>query len=160
MISVVSQHTHLFNGTIHENLLVARPGASQDEIVAAARQAQIHTFIQGLPQDYDTWIGEQGLRLSGGERQRLALARAFLKDAPLLILDEPTANLDAITEREIMQSLSKLMAQRTTLLITHRLVGLEQMDTILVLEHGRVVEQGRHEDLLRLGRRYQHMSEQ
>ncbi|HEU5100226.1 MAG TPA: thiol reductant ABC exporter subunit CydC [Roseiflexaceae bacterium] len=160
MIGVVSQHTHMFNGTIRENLLIARPAATHDQIAAAARQARIDRFIEGLPQGYDTWIGEQGLRLSGGERQRLALARAILKDAPLLILDEPTASLDAIAEREVMQSLEALMARPTTLLITHRLVGLERMDAILVLRHGRVVEQGSHHDLLTLGGYYQRMWEQ
>jgi ABC-type multidrug transport system fused ATPase/permease subunit len=160
LISVVSQDTHLFNGTIRENLLVARPGASQDDIVAATHQAHIHTFIDGLPQSYDTWIGEQGLRLSGGERQRLALTRAILKDAPILILDEPTAHLDARTEQDILWSLGALMAGRTTLLITHRLGGLEGMDNILVLDGGRIVEQGRHDDLLMLGGRYYSLWEQ
>jgi ATP-binding cassette, subfamily C, bacterial CydC len=160
MVSVVSQDTHLFNSTIRENLWVARPGASQDELVAAAQQAQIDRFIQGLPQGYDTWIGEGGTRLSGGERQRLAIARAFLKDSPLLFLDEPTANLDAIAEREIMQTLGALMARPTTLLITHRLVGLERFDGILVLDRGRVVEQGSHHDLLVRGGYYRRMWEQ
>lgn len=145
---VVSQHTHLFNGTIRENLLIARPEAGEGELFAVARQAQIHEFIQTLPQGYDTWIGEQGLRLSGGERQRLALARALLKDAPYLILDEPTANLDPLVEREVMQTIQTLLGGRTVLMITHRLVGLEAMDEILVLEGGRVVERGRHHDLL------------
>jgi thiol reductant ABC exporter CydC subunit len=160
MISVVSQHTYLFNGTIRENLLLARPTAGQDELAAAARQARLHGFIEGLPQGYDTWIGEQGLRLSGGERQRLAIARAILKDAPILILDEATANLDPIVEREIMQSLGQLAAGRTSLIITHRLVGLEDVDAILVLERGRIAEQGRHHDLLLLGGSYRRMWEQ
>jgi thiol reductant ABC exporter CydC subunit len=159
LISVVAQDTHLFNGTIRENLLVARPDARDDELVAAAEQAQFHAFIQGLPQGYNTWIGEQGLRLSGGERQRLALARAALKDAPILILDEPTAHLDAHTEQELLRSLGPLMDRRTTLLITHRLVGLETMDAILVLDRGRIVEQGRHHDLLLLGGHYWRMWE-
>jgi ABC-type multidrug transport system fused ATPase/permease subunit len=159
MISVVAQDTHLFNGTIRENLLLARPGASADQLVAAAEQAQIHTFIQGLPHGYDTWIGEQGLRLSGGERQRLALARAALKDSPILILDEPTAHLDAHTEQQLLRSLGPLMDQRTTLMITHRLVGLENMDTIIVLDRGCVVEQGQHHDLLLLGGYYWRMWE-
>jgi ATP-binding cassette subfamily C protein CydC len=140
MISVVAQDTYLFNGTIRENLLLARPAASANEMNAAAKQAQIHTFIQGLPQGYDTWIGEQGLRLSGGERQRLAIARAFLKNAPILILDEPTAHLDAATARAFLGSLEHLMAGRTTLLITHQQVGLDQMDAILALDGGRIVE--------------------
>ncbi len=134
LISVVAQNTHLFNATIRENLLVARPNASQDELVKAALQAQIHDFIQSLPQGYDTPIGEQGLCLSGGERQRIAIARAILKDAPLLILDEPMANLDALTEQAVLGALRTLVRGRTTLLITHRLVGLEMADEILVLQ--------------------------
>jgi len=148
LIGVVSQRTHLFNDTIKNNLRLARPEASDDDIIAAARQAQIHSFIQSLPQGYDTWIGEQGLRLSGGERQRLAIARALLQNAPILILDEPTANLDPLTEREIVKTLHTVMAGRTTLFITHRLVGLETVDQILVLQAGQVVEQGRHNELL------------
>ncbi len=148
MVSVVSQHSHLFNGPIRENLLLARPEAGQAELIQAARQAQIHEFIQALPQGYDTWIGEQGLRLSGGERQRLAIARALLKNAPILILDEATANLDPLTEREVMQTITALMAGRTVLMITHRLVGLDMVDEILVLQSGRVVERGHHHELL------------
>jgi ATP-binding cassette subfamily C protein CydC len=160
LIGVVAQSTYLFNATIRDNLLIARPDAGQAEVIRAAQQAQIHDFIQTLPEGYDTWVGEQGLRLSGGERQRLAIARAILKDAPILILDEPTANLDAVTEREVMSALFALMEGRTTLLITHRLIGLEAMDEILVLSAGRVVERGRHHDLLeREGGLYRRMWE-
>jgi ABC-type multidrug transport system fused ATPase/permease subunit len=157
MIAVVSQDTHLFNTTVRENLLLARPEAGQAELVEAARQAQIHDFIQSLPQGYDTWIGELGLRLSGGQRQRLAIARAILKDAPILILDEPTANLDALTEQGVMTALQGLMAGRTSLIITHRLVGLHAVDEVLVLETGRITERGRHQDLLDQGRMYRRM---
>lgn len=157
MVSVVAQHTHLFNGSIRDNLLVARPDASEADLVAAARQAQIHDFIQHLPQGYDTWIGEQGLRLSGGERQRLAIARALLKDAPFLILDEATAHLDALTERSVLQALEQLMAGRTTLIITHRLTGLEQVDEILVMQGGHIVERGRHATLLHAAGLYRRM---
>ena len=104
--------------------------------------------MQSLPQGYDTWIGEQGLRLSGGERQRLAIARALLRNTPLLILDEATSNLDAITEQQVLQAIQRLMDKRTTLTITHRLVGLEAMDEILVLNHGECVERGTHARLL------------
>jgi ABC-type multidrug transport system fused ATPase/permease subunit len=136
LISLVSQDTYLFNATVRENLLIARPDATEDDLTQAARQAQIHDFIQSLPEGYDTWIGERGLRLSGGERQRLAIARALLKDAPLLILDEPTANLDTLTERQLLDVLYPLMVARTTLVITHR-YRPEAMDEILVPERGR-----------------------
>jgi ATP-binding cassette subfamily C protein CydC len=139
LFGVVTQDTHLFNTTIRQNLMLARKDASEEEMVQAARQAQLHEFIMSLPRGYDTEIGEQGLRLSGGERQRQALARALLKNAPLLILDEPTANLDAVTARAIMQELRVFMRGRTTLLITHRLADLELADEVLLLEHGHVV---------------------
>jgi ATP-binding cassette subfamily C protein CydC len=150
-LAVVSQSTTLFNATVRENLLLARPKATEAEIVQASRAAQIHEFLRGLPDGYETWIGEQGLRLSGGERQRLAIARAVLKDAPILLLDEPTANLDQVTERELLAALLPLMEGRTTLLITHRPVWLEWMDEILVLRQGRIVERGRYADLLKMG---------
>ena len=156
-IAVVSQHTHLFNATVRENLLLARPDADQAELVRSAQQAQIHEFIQSLPQGYDTFVGEQGRNLSAGQRQRLAIARAILKDAPILILDEPTANLDALTEREVLGALQAVMAGRTSLVITHRLVGLEAAGEILVLRAGRIVERGRHHELLQMGGLYHRM---
>ncbi|MDI6907117.1 MAG: thiol reductant ABC exporter subunit CydC [Thermoanaerobacterales bacterium] len=159
LISVVTQQTYLFNATIRENLLIARPGAGEEEIVAATRAARIHDFIEGLPLGYDTCVGDRGLKLSGGQRQRLAIARAILKDAPVLLLDEPTASLDAVTEREVMETVRRLTAGRTTLLITHRLAGLNLADEILVLDRGRVVERGRHEELLRQGGLYRQMWE-
>jgi thiol reductant ABC exporter CydC subunit len=148
MMSVVPQHTHLFNDTIRSNLLLARPEASESEIIQATQQAQLHDFIQTLPQGYATYIGEQGLQLSGGQRQRLAIARALLKEAPFLILDEATANLDPLVEQEIIQTIHSLMTGRTVLMITHRLVGLERMDEVLVLQDGRLIERGQHQDLL------------
>ncbi|NDJ77929.1 MAG: thiol reductant ABC exporter subunit CydC [Chloroflexi bacterium] len=147
-IAVVGQSTYLFNTTIRENLLLARRDATRDDLVHAAQAAQLHDFITGLPNGYDTWVGEQGLALSGGERQRLAVARALLKDAPLLVLDEPTANLDPTTERAVLDTIHTALAHRTTLMITHRLVGLEHADNILVLDGGRSVEYGQHHDLL------------
>jgi ATP-binding cassette subfamily C protein CydCD len=159
MFGVVSQHTYLFNATLRDNLLMARPQASQAELVRAAQHAQLHEFIESLPEGYNTYIGEQGLKLSGGQRQRLAIARALLQDAPILILDEPTANLDAMTEREVMQTMRALMAGRTTLLITHRLVDLEAVDEILVLRTGRVVERGTHQELWQMGGLYRRMGE-
>ncbi|MGI5836719.1 MAG: amino acid ABC transporter ATP-binding/permease protein, partial [Chloroflexota bacterium] len=153
-VGVVSQRTHLFSGTIRQNLLLARPDATEEELVQAAETAQLHQFIQSLPDGYDNWIGEQGMQLSGGERQRLAIARALLKDPPLLLLDEPTANLDSVTERDVMRAIQASMEGRTTLLITHRLVGLEDMDQVLVLHGGRIVDRGKHHDLIRRGGLY------
>lgn len=156
-IAVVSQEPHLFNASVRDNLLLARPDAGMDDLIHACRLAQIHDWIESLPEGYDTWIGELGVRLSAGQRQRLAVARALLKDAPLLILDEPTANLDALTAREVMAALQPLMAGRTTLLITHHLVGLEAMDEILVLRAGRIAERGRHHELMEWDGLYRRM---
>ena len=123
-IGLVSQNTYFFNTSVFENLRFARRKVTQEEIESAAKAAQIHDFIMSLPKGYDTMIGEQGLRLSGGERQRLAIARVLIKDAPILILDEPTANLDALTEKQVLETLFGVMKQKTSLLITHRLIGL------------------------------------
>ena len=147
-IGMIEQKTHLFNATVRENLLLARPNASQKEIEQAARKALLHDLIQSFPQGYDTLIGEQGFKFSGGERQRLAITRAMLKDAPILILDEPTAHLDASTEECILRSLRAFMQGRTTILITHRLVGLDMADEILVMQDGRIKERGVHYELL------------
>ncbi len=148
MVSVVEQDPYLFNTTIRENLLLARPGATDEQMMTAAQQAQLHEFVQSLPSGYETRIGEQGLRLSGGERQRIALARAFLKDAPILILDEPTVHLDAITERAVLDTLRALRQNHTIMMVTHRLAELDMCDEILVLHEGRIVEHGTHETLL------------
>jgi ATP-binding cassette subfamily C protein CydC len=142
MITVVAQDTYLFNGSVRDNLLLAAPDASDAEIVAATREAQLHEFIQQLPDGYDTRIGENGLLLSGGERQRLAIARAMLKDAPILILDEATAHLDAETERQIVGALRRLMEGRTTVIIAHRPLGIGPADQLLVLDQGRLAEAG------------------
>ena len=148
LMSVVEQDTHLFNTTIRANLLLARPDASEEELVAASQQAQLHEFVQGLPNGYDTQVGEQGLLLSGGERQRVAIARAFLKDTPIVILDEPTVNLDAIAEQSVLQAIQSLRKGRATLMVTHRLTAMDTADEILVFQDGHIVERGTHQHLL------------
>ncbi len=149
LFSVISQDTYLFHGSIRDNLLFAKPDAGDAEIFTALEQAQLLAFVHALPQSLDTPIGERGLMLSGGERQRLAITRALLRDAPIWIADEPTANLDPLTEREVMRSLKSLMRKRTSLLLTHRLIELEDVDEILVLQEGGIVERGDHNHLLK-----------
>lgn len=156
-ISMVDQETYLFHDTLRGNLVLGKPSASPDEIEQALELAQLSAFVRQLPRGLDTWVGEQGLRLSGGERQRVAIARALLKDAPLLILDEATANLDPLTERELLQALDGLMRRRTTLMITHRLVAMEKMDEIIVLDQGQVRERGTHAQLLAHGGLYREL---
>jgi thiol reductant ABC exporter CydC subunit len=146
-----AQRVHLFTGTLRENLALAAPGAGDDELRAALAAARLDDLVARLPPGLDTWLGEQGLRLSGGERQRLALARALLRDAPFLLLDEPTAHLDAVAEREVMSAIVRAGDGRATLLVTHRLVSLDAFDEVLVLERGRVAERGRAADLARAG---------
>ncbi len=159
VIGVVGQGTHLFNETLRDNLLLARPKATDSEIESALERAQLIEFVRHLPQGLDTPLGEQGLRLSGGERQRLAIARALLKDAPVLVLDEPTANLDPATEHELLATLYEPAPNRATLVITHRLVHMERMDEILVLDRGRIAERGAHEELLEKNGLYRRMVE-
>lgn len=146
-IGVLSQREHVFNDTLRNNLLLADPGADDAALERALERARLPDLAERLPRGLDTYLGEQGLRLSGGERQRVAMARTFLKGAPILILDEATANLDPITEREVLGAARELMRGRSTLLITHRLVEMESMDEILVLDGGRVVERGTHGEL-------------
>jgi subfamily B ATP-binding cassette protein MsbA len=147
-ISLVGQDVFLFEGTIAENILRGRPGASEEEMVEAARKAAAHDFISALPEGYATIVGEFGGKLSGGQRQRIAIARAFLKDAPILLLDEPTSALDAESDASIQDALARLMSGRTTLIIAHRLATVANANSIYVLDNGRVVEQGTHKELL------------
>lgn len=147
-IALVSQELTLFDDTIRANIAYGRPEAGQDEIEAAARHAAAHDFIMALPQGYDTLVGENGVRLSGGQRQRVAIARAMLRDAPILLLDEATSALDTESERLIQTALGDLMRGRTTLVIAHRLSTVIDADVIFVLDHGRLVEQGSHAELL------------
>jgi ATP-binding cassette subfamily C protein CydC len=129
----MTQRVHLFNTTIRENIRLARMEASPEEVALAARQAQIHDFILSLPQGYDTYVGEDGARLSGGERQRIALARVLLKDAPILLLDEATANLDVVTEQAVMETILRVTTGRSLLIFTHRRVFLDQMDQVYII---------------------------
>jgi ATP-binding cassette, subfamily C, bacterial CydC len=159
LISVVPQSTHVFNDTLRNNLLLADPEASEVALERALERARIFGFVERLPGGLDTYVREQGVRLSAGERQRLTVARALLRDAPLLVLDEPTANLDTVTERELLASVWEAARDRAVLLITHRLVEMEEMDEILVMNAGRVVERGTHEELTRSGGLYHRMLE-
>jgi len=147
-IAVVSQEAQLFSGTVSENILYGRLDADHDEVVAAAVAANAHDFIMGLPQQYDTQLGDQGARLSGGERQRLCIARAFLKDAPVLLLDEPTSSIDSKTESVILEALERLARGRTTITIAHRLSTVRSADRLLVMDQGRLVEHGTHDELV------------
>jgi ATP-binding cassette subfamily B protein len=157
VIGVVPQDTVLFNDTIGYNIAYGRAGATEDEVVAAAKAAQIHDFIASLPEGYDTRVGERGLKLSGGEKQRVAIARTILKDPPILILDEATSALDTRTEREIQAELKRLGENRTVLMIAHRLSTVVDADEIVVLDQGRVAERGTHASLLARGGRYAEM---
>ncbi len=153
-IAVVTQHTFLFNDTVKNNIAYGRSEGGMEAIIAAAKAANAHEFIEQLPEGYDTVIGELGVKLSGGQRQRLAIARALLKNAPILILDEATSALDNESERLVQTALERLMENRTTLVIAHRLSTVRQADQIVVLVRGHVVEQGTHEELLALNAEY------
>jgi ATP-binding cassette subfamily B protein len=147
-IGIVPQDTVLFNDTIYYNIAYGRPEASSEEVMRAARQAHAHDFIAACPESYDTLVGERGVRLSGGQRQRIAIARAFLKNPPILILDEATSDLDAESEFMVQQALAELMKGRTVLVIAHRLATVRNADRIVVVHEGRIAEVGPHDALL------------
>jgi len=153
-IALVSQDVYLFHGSVRENIAYGAPNASPEDVRIAAREAEALEFIQALPEQFDTIVGERGQRLSGGQRQRIALARAILKDAPVLILDEATAAVDNDTEAAIQRSLMRITANRTTLVIAHRLSTVRHADRIVVMDHGSIVEDGTHEQLLNQGGTY------
>lgn len=158
-ISMVLQDVFLFNGSVRDNIRFGMPEASDEAVETAARVACAHDFIVELPDGYDTQIGERGVRLSGGQKQRLAIARAVLKDAPILILDEATSAVDTQTEAEIQEAMNRLMKGRTSIVVAHRLSTVRNADIIAVMEHGRIVERGRHEDLIRQNGLYRQLYE-
>ena len=160
LTAIVTQQTFLFNDTVRDNIAYGDPGKQFEDIVRAAQSAYAEDFIRELPLGYDTVIGESGVKLSGGQRQRIAIARALLKNAPILILDEATSSLDTQSEREVQNALDSLMKGRTSFVIAHRLSTIMNANRIIVLKDGRIVEQGRHEDLLARGGEYKNLYEQ
>ena len=158
-IALVTQETVLFNDTVRHNIAYSRPGATDAEIEDAARAAHAHDFIMELPRGYDTIVGERGIFLSGGQRQRLAIARAVLADSSVLVLDEATSSLDAESERLVQKALANLTSGRTSIVIAHRLSTVRRADLIVVIERGRIIETGRHAELLALGGAYRRLYE-
>jgi ATP-binding cassette subfamily B protein len=153
-IGIVPQEPVIFSGTAWDNIRYGRPEASDAEVIAAAQAAYAHEFLSELPEGYDSFLGERGVRLSGGQRQRLAIARAILKNPPLLLLDEATSALDAQSERMVQAALERAMTNRTTLVIAHRLATVQKADVIWVLDRGRLIEQGTHAQLIAQGGLY------
>jgi subfamily B ATP-binding cassette protein MsbA len=158
-MAVVTQFTFLFNDTVRSNIAFGDPTRALDDVIAAARAANAHDFVAALPQGYETTIGDLGVRLSGGQRQRLSIARAILKNAPVLILDEATSALDTESEGLVQEALDRLMAHRTTLVVAHRLSTVRNADLIVVVVDGRIIERGTHDELMALGREYRKLYE-
>ena len=153
-ISFVLQETILFHGPVWQNIAYGKPEATRSEILRAAELANAHEFIEKLPEGYDTIVGERGMTLSGGQRQRIAIARAVIRNTPILILDEPSSGLDAVSEKLVFEALDRLMEGKTAIVIAHRLSTIQGADVIFVVNGGQVVQSGRHEDLLRKGGLY------
>ena len=149
-VGIVLQDVFAFSATIRDNIAYGVDEASMDDVVKAAKAAQLHGFIEGLPEGYDTWVGERGVTLSGGQRQRLAIARTILLDTPILVLDDSTSSVDTATEAQIHEAMAEVMRDRTSFIIAHRLSTVRSADLVLVLDQGRVVEQGAHDDLMRM----------
>jgi subfamily B ATP-binding cassette protein MsbA len=158
-MGVVSQDTVLLNDTVHANIAYGSPGVTREQVEASAQAANAAGFIHAMPERYDTILGERGTRLSGGQRQRIAIARALLRDPPILILDEATSALDTESERLVQQAIERLMRDRTVLVIAHRLTTVRDADEIVVLDAGRMVQRGTHEELLRAGGLYRRLYE-
>ena len=158
-IGLVQQDVYLFGGTIRENIAYGKPDATMEEIISAAKKANIHDFIESLPDGYDSFVGERGTRLSGGQKQRISIARVFLKNPPILILDEATSALDNESERWIQKSLTELSKDRTTITIAHRLSTIRNADEILVVADTGIAERGTHEELLKKHGIYAHYNE-
>jgi subfamily B ATP-binding cassette protein MsbA len=153
-VSFVLQDTVLFHASVWRNIAYGKPGASRQEILAAAQLANAHEFIEKMPQGYDTMIGERGVTLSGGQRQRIAIARAVIRNTPILILDEPSSGLDAASEQLVFEALDRLMAGKTSVVIAHRLATIQRAHKIYVVKEGTIVESGTHEELLKAGGLY------